>query len=214
MSSAKESLVVVESRPVENVGLVEINRPEVRNALNLEVRQKLAAAVASFSEDTEIRSIVIAGRGGNFAAGADIKAFEKLGSADMLLQRTHRYWDAIARCPKPVIAAVEGFALGGGCELAMHADIIVAARTATFGQPEVKLGLMPGAGGTQRVPRLTDQQQALQMLTTGQNLTPQKAKSMGLIHEIAEPKKLLETAKAMIKNGLKPVAPWDEKGFK
>nr|WIE94044.1 enoyl-CoA hydratase-related protein [Mesorhizobium sp. WSM4875] len=194
MNSAKDSLVVVESRPVEKVGLVEINRPQVRNALNLEVREKLAAAVASFSEDTEIRSIVIAGRGGNFAAGADIKAFEKLGSADMLLQRTHRYWDAIARCPKPVIAAVEGFALGGGCELAMHADIIIAARTATFGQPEVKLGLMPGAGGTQRLLRAIGKYKTLMLLLTGDMFSAEDAERAGLVSTLTDEGQALQHA--------------------
>ncbi|CDX19686.1 enoyl-CoA hydratase-isomerase [Mesorhizobium plurifarium] len=184
--ASDQSLVVVESRPFDNVGLVEINRPEVRNAINLEVREKLAAAVASFSDDAEIRSIVIAGRGPNFAAGADVRAFEKLGSADVLLQRTHRYWDVIAKCPKPVIAAVEGFALGGGCELAMHADIIVAARTATFGQPEVKLGLMPGAGGTQRLLRAIGKYKTLMLVLTGDMFPAEDAERAGLVSMLTD----------------------------
>ncbi|UCI28660.1 enoyl-CoA hydratase-related protein [Mesorhizobium sp. B2-8-5] len=190
-STNDQSLVVIESRPVENVGLVEINRPEARNALNLEVREKLATAVAGFSEDPEVRAIVIAGRGGNFVAGADIKAFEKLGSADMLLQRTHRYWDVIARCPKPVIAAVEGFALGGGCELAMHADIIVAARTATFGQSEVKLGLMPGAGGTQRLLRAIGKYKTLMLVLTGDMFSAERA---GLVSTLTDEGQALQQA--------------------
>lgn len=193
-SMSVPSSVVIESRPVENVGLVEINRPEVRNALNLEVREGLAAAVAGFSEDPEIRAIVIAGRGGNFAAGADVRAFENVGSADMLLQRTHRYWDVIARCPKPIIAAVEGFALGGGCELAMHADIIVAARSATFGQPEVKLGLMPGAGGTQRLLRAIGKYKTLMLVLTGDMFPAEDAERAGLVSTLADDGKALEQA--------------------
>ncbi len=124
---------------------------------------------------------MIAGRGGNFAAGADIKAFEELGSADMLAQRMHRYWETIARCPKPVIAAVEGYALGGGCELAMHADIIVAARTATFGQPEIKLGLMPGAGGTQRLLRAIGKYKTMMLVLTGDMFPAEEAGRAGLV---------------------------------
>ncbi len=124
---------------------------------------------------------MIAGRGGNFAAGADIKAFEELGSADMLAQRMHRYWETIARCPKPVIAAVEGYALGGGCELAMHADIIVAARTATFGQPEIKLGLMPGAGGTQRRLRAIGKYKTMMLVLTGDMFPAEEAERAGLV---------------------------------
>ena len=175
------SLVVVESRPLEGVGLVEINRPEARNALNLEVRERLAGAVEMFAADAAIRCIVITGREGNFAAGADIKAMANLGSADMLVQRTHRYWEAIARCPKPIIAAVEGYALGGGCELAMHADIIVAARTANFGQPEVKLGLMPGAGGTQRLLRAIGKYKTLMLVLTGDLFPAEEAERAGLV---------------------------------
>ncbi len=124
---------------------------------------------------------MIAGRGGNFAAGADIKAFEELGSVDMLAQRMHRYWETIARCPKPVIAAVEGYALGGGCELAMHADIIVAARTATFGQPEIKLGLMPGAGGTQRRLRAIGKYKTMMLVLTGDMFPAEEAERAGLV---------------------------------
>ncbi len=173
--------VVIASRPLDGVGLVEIDRPEARNAINLEVREKLAAAVSGFSEDPGVRAIVISGRGGNFAAGADVKAFEKLGAADMLAQQTHRYWEVIARCPKPVIAAVEGYALGGGCELAMHADIIVAARTAKFGQPEVKLGLMPGAGGTQRLLRAIGKYKTLMLVLTGDLFPAEEAERAGLV---------------------------------
>src|SRR5690606_15831944 len=117
---------------------------------------------------------------------------------------------------KPWVAAINGTCMGGAFELSLacHGRVAADSDKVKMALPEVKVGIFPGAGGTQRVPRLTDQQQALQMLTSGQNLSPQKAKAMGLIHEIAEPKKLIETAKAMIRNGLSPVAPWDLKGFK
>lgn len=189
--------VVIESRPEAGVGLVEINRPEARNALNLDVREKLAGAVEAFAADPEIRCVVIAGRGGNFAAGADIKAFETMGAADMLLQRSHRYWEVIARCPKPVIAAVEGYALGGGCELAMHADIIVAARTATFGQPEVKLGIMPGAGGTQRLLRAIGKYKTLMLVLTGDMFPAEAAERAGLVSVLTEEGEALQASLRM-----------------
>ena len=119
-------------------------------------------------------------------------------------------------CGKPWVSAINGTCMGGAFELSLacHGRVAADSDKVKMALPEVKVGIFPGAGGTQRVPRLTDQQQALQMLTSGQTLTPKKAKAMGLIHEIAAPDKLVEAAKAMIKGGLKPVAPWDEKGFR
>ncbi len=176
-----EAQDLVESRPLAGVGLLELNRPAARNALNMDLRRMLAEAVERLAADADIRVIVITGRNGNFAAGADIKAFVPLGSGDLLVQRMHRYWETVARCPKPLIAAVEGYALGGGCELAMHADIIVAARTAQFGQPEVRLGLMPGAGGTQRLLRAIGKYKTMLLTLTGEMLAAEDAERAGLV---------------------------------
>jgi 3-hydroxyacyl-CoA dehydrogenase/enoyl-CoA hydratase/3-hydroxybutyryl-CoA epimerase len=137
------------------------------------------------------------------------KLFETAGFMSGLFRK-------LETCGKPFVSAINGTCMGGAFELSLacHGRVAADSDKVKMALPEVKIGIFPGAGGTQRVPRLTDQQQALQMLTSGQTLTPKKAKAMGLIHEIAEPAKLVETAKAMIRNGLKPVAPWDEKGFR
>lgn len=176
-----ERLVLTESRPHEGVVLFEIDRPEARNALNVEVRHMLSEGVDRSASAADIRAIVITGRNGNFAAGADVRALASMGAGDMLAQRLHRYWESLSRCPKPIIAAVEGYALGGGCELAMHADIIVAARNATFGQPEVKLGLMPGAGGTQRLLRAIGKYRTMLLVLTGEMLPAEDAERAGLV---------------------------------
>ncbi|HAM64772.1 MAG TPA: enoyl-CoA hydratase, partial [Acinetobacter nosocomialis] len=136
---------------IQKIAVVKINRPEAKNALNSEVRKQLAQAFTELSFNDEINAVVLTGGEEVFAAGADLKEMATATSTEMLLRHTERYWNAIAQCPKPVIAAVNGYALGGGCELAMHADIIIAGKGATFGQPEIKVGLMPGAGGTQRL---------------------------------------------------------------
>ena len=143
------SPVLVE-RPAEGVVLLRLNRPEARNALNNAVRAALAELFRSFGEDSATRCIVITGSETAFAAGADLKEVAALGARDMMQTGVRRLWKIIADCPKPVIAAVNGFALGGGCELAMHADIIVAGEGARFGQPELGVGVIPGGGGTQR----------------------------------------------------------------
>ena len=132
------------------VAIVELHRPDTRNALNLELRQQLAAMFEQLAASDTVRAIVITGGEKVFAAGADIRDFTTAKTVDMYLRHTEQYWRAIIDCPKPIVAAVNGYALGGGCELAMHADIIIAGKSAQFGQPEVKLGLMPGAGGTHR----------------------------------------------------------------
>lgn len=188
---------VISTQPAAGVGLIEIDRPEARNALNLDVRKALANSVEAFAGDPHVRAIVIAGRGGNFVAGADIKAFAAMGSTDVVVERLHQYWDAISRCGKPIIAAVEGYALGGGCELAMHADIIVAARTATFGQPEVKIGLMPGAGGTQRLLRIAGKHKAMRYLLTGEMFSAEEAERLGLVSYLCDEGSALENALAV-----------------
>ncbi len=132
------------------VAVVRIDRPEAKNALNAAVRQQLAEHFRALSDNPEVRAVVLTGGEECFVAGADIREFAQASPIEMYRRHTELLWEAISRCPKPVIAAVNGFALGGGCELAMHCDIIVAGESARFGQPEVKLGLMPGAGGTQR----------------------------------------------------------------
>ena len=176
--------VVLVERPADGVGLVRINRPEARNALNLEVRRLIARNLTEMGEDDATRCIVLAGNEKSFAAGADIKEMAGAGTVDMLLRGTHKLWRAIAACPKPVIAAVNGFALGGGCELAMTCDIIIAGESARFGQPEVKIGIIPGGGGTQRLPRSVGKYKAMRYLLTGDLFSATEAFDMGLVSEI------------------------------
>ncbi|TGQ56686.1 3-hydroxyacyl-CoA dehydrogenase [Mesorhizobium sp. M1C.F.Ca.ET.193.01.1.1] len=202
------------------------------NVFTEEAMRELNSIVDKVAGDAAVKGAVITSGKDTFSGGADITMLQKmlatfavdkekdLEKATKALFDNAGYMTGLFRkietSGKPWVSAINGTCMGGAFEmsLACHGRVAADSDKVRMALPEVKIGIFPGAGGTQRVPRLTDQQQALQMLTTGQNLTPQKAKSMGLIHEIAEPKKLVETAKAMIRNGLKPVAPWDEKGFK
>jgi len=176
--------VVVVEHPADSVALIRINRPEARNALNMEVRRLIARHLAEMGEDEAIRCIVLTGNDKSFAAGADIKEMAGAGTIEMMARGTHKLWRAIAACPKPVIAAVNGFALGGGCELAMTCDIIIAGESAKFGQPEVKIGIIPGGGGTQRLTRTAGKYKALRYILTGDLFGAKEAYDMGLVSEI------------------------------
>lgn len=181
----------------DGVAVVRIDRPETRNALNAEVRRQLAEHFSSLAQRDEVRSIVLTGGEHAFVAGADVKEFATASPTDMYQRHNERLWDPIARCRKPVIAAVNGFALGGGCELAMHCDIIVAGESARFGQPEVKLGLMPGAGGTQRLVRAVGKFQAMRILMTGCMVSAPEALRIGLVSEVVADNQTLERAKSL-----------------
>jgi enoyl-CoA hydratase/carnithine racemase len=181
---ASEELSVQLERPQIGVALVRIHRPEFRNALNSVVRQQLADLFTELGRDSTVRAIVLTGGDSCFVAGADIREFASADPIEMYQRHTELLWDAIGSCPKPVIAAVNGFALGGGCELAMHCDIIVAGESACFGQPEVKLGLMPGAGGTQRLVRAVGKFQAMRIALTGCMVKAPEALAIGLISEL------------------------------
>lgn len=189
--------VVVTERPAEGVGLVRINRPEARNALNLEVRRLLAKHLSEMGEDDSIRCIVLTGNEKSFAAGADIKEMADASAIDMLLRGTQKLWRTIYGCPKPVIAAVSGFALGGGCELAMTCDIILAGESAKFGQPEVKIGIIPGGGGTQRFPRTVGKYKAMRYVLTGDLFGAKEAFDMGLVSEVVPDAEVEKRAVAM-----------------
>ena len=179
-----EPVVLIES-PAPDVGLIRINRPDARNALNMEVRRSIVKALADMTENADIRAIVLAGSPKTFAAGADIKEMAGVGSIEQLLRGSHKLWRSIYSCPKPVIAAVTGFALGGGCELAMTCDIIIAGESAKFGQPEVKIGIIPGGGGTQRLTRAIGKFKAMRYILTGDIFTAKEAFDMGLVSELA-----------------------------
>jgi enoyl-CoA hydratase len=185
---------VVSEMPSPGVALLRIKRPEARNALNQEVRRRLAEEVSALGADGATRAIVITGNREAFAAGADLKAMAEARPVELLLKRNHAYWEAIARCPKPIIAAVNGYALGGGCELAMHADIIIAGENATFGQPEIKVGIMPGAGGTQRLTRAVGKFKAMLICLTGKTFTGREAFEMGLASEVVADEAVLDRA--------------------
>jgi enoyl-CoA hydratase len=176
--------VVLTERPAEGVGLIRINRPEARNALNLEVRRLLARHLTEMGEDAATRAIVLTGNDKSFAAGADIKEMAGAGTVEMLARGVHRLWRTIGACPKPVIAAVNGYALGGGCELAMTCDIIIAGESAQFGQPEVKIGIIPGGGGTQRLTRAVGKYRAMRYVLTGEPFGARAAFEMGLASEV------------------------------
>lgn len=177
-----ESVLV--EHPAPGVAVIRLNRPEARNALNQQVRAALAEHFTELGNDAEVRCVVLTGSERIFAAGADLRDLAESSAVDMLLRNSQRLWQAIAACPKPVIAAVSGLALGGGCELAMHADIIVAGEGAAFGQPEVRVGIMPGAGGTQRLTRAVGKFQAMKMVLTGQPVSAREALAMGLASEV------------------------------
>lgn len=179
-----DELVLLEY-PAPGVARLRLNRPQALNALNLEMRRQLARHFHAVAEQRDIRVVVLCSAGRAFAAGADLVELADCGSIELMQRQVHKLWQAIADCPQPVIAAVAGYALGGGCELAMHADIIVAAESAQFGQPEVKVGVMPGAGGTQRLLRAVGKFRALKLLLTGESLGAAEALAMGLVSEVA-----------------------------
>ncbi|MDS7934034.1 enoyl-CoA hydratase [Acinetobacter sp. V91_7] len=179
---------------IQKIAIVKINRPEAKNALNGEVRKQLAQIFSKLSFNDEINAVVLTGGDEVFAAGADLKEMATATSTEMLLRHTERYWNAISQCPKPVIAAVNGYALGGGCELAMHADIIIAGKSAVFGQPEIKVGLMPGAGGTQRLFRAVGKFHAMRMIMTGAMVKAEEAYIIGLVSQVTEDDQTIPTA--------------------
>ncbi len=198
--------IIMESTPILNISLqedgvavVQLHRPEARNALNLELRQALSETFQDLSQNDAVRAIVITGGDKVFAAGADIKDFTTATTAQMYLRHTEQYWQSLVDCPKPIIAAVNGYALGGGCELAMHADIIIAGQSAKFGQPEVKLGLMPGAGGTQRLLRAIGKFQTMLLVLSGKFISAEEANRMGLVSEVVEDEQTISHAIALAK---------------
>jgi enoyl-CoA hydratase/carnithine racemase len=176
--------LILEDRPLPNVLRLRLNRPEARNALNLETRRALASSMSKVDADDSIRAVIIAGSGKAFAAGADLRELSGLGPVAIHKLGYHRLWQAVADVRKPVIAAVRGYALGGGCELALHADIVVAGESATFGLPEIKVGIMPGAGGTQRLVRAVGKYRAMRLLMTGEMIKAPVAASWGLVSEV------------------------------
>jgi enoyl-CoA hydratase/carnithine racemase len=175
---------VLLERPSAHVALVKLNRPEARNALNMATRRLLADSIDGLGRDPEVRAIVITGDQQAFAAGADITEMAGATPIDMMLRNVQQYWDPLATCPKPMIAAVNGFALGGGCELAMHCDIIIAGPGAKFGLPEVRIGIMPGAGGTQRLTRAVGKFQTMRLVLTGAVVSGEEALRIGLASEL------------------------------
>lgn len=193
MTSANPPVVTLDVHD-NGVAVVRIHRPEVKNALNAQVREALAEHFRALSRRQDVRAIVLTGGEQFFVAGADIKEFASAGAIDMYRRHTEYLWEAISRCPKPVIAAVNGFALGGGCELAMHCDLIVAGESARFAQPEVKLGLMPGAGGTQRLIRAVGKFQAMRIALTGCMVTAPEAMAMGMLSEVVSDDRTLPRA--------------------
>ncbi|KIL99034.1 Enoyl-CoA hydratase branched-chain amino acid degradation [Paramagnetospirillum magnetotacticum MS-1] len=199
---------VLLEKPFDSVVLLRINRPEAKNALNGEVRRQLAEHMTALGADPSVRAIVMTGNQEAFAAGADIKDMAEVGAIELMQRNNHLLWRAIANCPKPVIAAVNGYAWGGGCELVMHADIIVAGENASFSQPEVKVGIMPGAGGTQRLTRAVGKFKAMLMVMTGQAISGVEAGQMGLASLVVPDEQVLDKALEIAKtiSRMPPVA--------
>ncbi len=176
------------------VGVATLNRPDARNALSPEVFQELAAALEAWDADPEVRCIVIAGSDEWFAAGADIKDMASRGFQDMLDTPSTGFWPRLAAVRTPLIAAVSGYALGGGCELALACDMIVASERAEFGQPEILLGIIPGGGGTQRLARVLGKQRAMELILTGRRISALEAEEMGLVNKVSKAREWLTDA--------------------
>ncbi|WP_423357936.1 2,3-dehydroadipyl-CoA hydratase PaaF [Pseudomonas citronellolis] len=180
--------------PEDGVRLITLQRPEALNALNTELLGELAAELDAAECDAETRVVVVTGSRKAFAAGADIKEMAERDLVGILDDPRVAHWQRITAFAKPLIAAVNGFALGGGCELAMHADILIAGEDARFGQPEINLGIIPGAGGTQRLLRAVGKSLAMQMVLTGEAIDARHALRAGLVSEVTQPEFTVERA--------------------
>lgn len=176
------------------VGLITLDRPKAMNALNQQLVGELLDAVSTLDEDVKIGCIVLTGSDKAFAAGADIKEMQPLDYHDTYMDNLFANVEQISECRKPIIAAVAGYALGGGCELAMICDFIIAADNARFGQPEINLGTMPGIGGTQRLTRAIGKAKAMDMCLTGRMMDAEEAESLGLVSRVVSPDDLMEEA--------------------
>lgn len=202
MQSLKDILV---SKVDSGVITITLNRPEVRNALCSNLLKEITNVLQQVSDDESINAVVITGGEYVFAAGADIKEMAALDIVGVMNDPRPAYWRFIAQFPKPIVAAVNGFALGGGCELMMHCDIVICGNNALFGQPEINLGIIPGAGGTQRLLRTVGKSMAMQMVLTGEFINAEQAREFGLVSEITIPEMSYPRALALAKSiALKP----------
>jgi enoyl-CoA hydratase/carnithine racemase len=188
---------LVETSRDGHVALLRLNRPEARNALSPEMMEQIAVALEALDPDPEVRCVVIAGSEKVFAAGADIKAMAERSFAEALRHPAASFWRRLAAIKTPMIAAVSGYALGGGCELALACDMIVAAKSAKFGQPEINLGIIPGGGGTQRLARVLGKQRAMELVLTGRRFGAEEARAMGLINKVVDDPSWLDEAMAL-----------------
>ena len=193
----EEQLILVERQPEDRTALLRLNRPKQLNALNGAVMDALCSELEALDRDDTVRAIVVTGNERAFAAGADIGEMANATPVEMLLTNRIGQWDRIRRLSKPVIAAVNGWALGGGCELAMTLDLIVAGEGAKFGQPEITIGVIPGAGGTQRLTRAIGKSKAMAMILTGESITAREAESAGLVAMVTEDELCVEDALAL-----------------
>lgn len=185
-------LIIVERR--ERVGLIILNRPKQLNALNRQLAQETLAALQAFDADSGIGAIVITGSNRAFAAGADIEEMADKSFTDFLMDDFLAPWDQVRHISKPIIAAVGGFALGGGCELALLCDFIIASEDAQFGQPEIKLGILPGIGGSQRLTRSVGKALAMDLVLTGRNISAREALQAGIVARVVPAAELMQTA--------------------
>ncbi len=186
------------SKETENkIAVVQLNRPQVLNALNFELMNELLHVLQTLEHDEEVLAVVLTGNEKAFAAGADIKEFAVRNSAQMLTENPLEKWQRIEKFPKPLIAAVSGYALGGGCELILMCDIVIASETAKLGLPEVNIGVMPGAGGTQRLTHLIGKFKAMELILTGRAIDAQEALALGLVSKVVPVAEYLEEAKRM-----------------
>lgn len=186
--------ILVDDQVKPHVALIRLNRPKELNALNLQLMLELKHALQALDQNDEVRCIVLTGNERAFAAGADIKQMESRTAIDMLMIDQFETWDQIRKTKKPIIAAVSGFCLGGGCELAMTCDMIIASESAKFGQPEIKIGVMPGAGGTQRLTRAVGKALAMEMVLTGKFISAEQAFDAGLINRVVPEEVYLDEA--------------------
>src|SRR6476469_2161882 len=183
----------------DRVGTITLNRPKALNALNSQVSNEVTTSAAEFDNDSGIGAIVITGNEKAFAAGADIREMSSLSFADVFAADFFGQWSKFAATRTPTIAAVAGYALGGGCELAMMCDLLIAADTAKFAQPEIKLGVLPGMGGSQRLPRAVGKAKAMDLILTGRNMDAEEAERAGLVSRVVAADTLLDEANAVAK---------------